>query len=44
MNEVLTITQIESRFESEWILVEEPRTNEGLEVQSGRVLWHSKDR
>ena len=44
MNEVLTIAQIESRFESEWVLVEEPRTNEALEVQSGRVRWHSKDR
>jgi hypothetical protein len=44
MNEVLTIAQIESRFESEWILVEEPRTNEALEVQSGRIRWHSKDR
>jgi hypothetical protein len=44
MNEVLTIAQINSQFESEWILVEEPRTNEALEVQSGRVRWHSKDR
>jgi endo-1,4-beta-mannosidase len=44
VNEVLTVAQIESRFESEWVLVEEPRTNEALEVQSGRVLWHSKDR
>ena len=44
MDEVLTIAQIEAQFESEWVLVEEPRTNEALEVQSGRVLWHSKDR
>lgn len=44
MNEVLTIAEIESQFQSEWILVEEPRTNEALKVQSGRVRWHSKDR
>ncbi len=44
MNEVLTIAEIESRFPSEWILVEDPQTNEALEVQSGRVLCHSKDR
>ena len=44
MEEVLTIAQIEARFDSEWILVGDPQTNEALEVQSGRVLWHSKDR
>lgn len=44
MNEVLTLAEIESQFPSEWILVEDPQTNEALEVQSGRVLHHSKDR
>ena len=44
MEEVLTIAQIEAQFDSEWILVGEPQTNESLEVQSGKVLWHSKDR
>ena len=44
MEEILTIAQIEARFDSEWILVGDPQTNEALEVQSGKVLWHSKDR
>jgi hypothetical protein len=44
MDRVLTLKQIEERFESEWILVEDPETNDALEVQSGKVLWHSKDR
>jgi hypothetical protein len=44
MSEVLTIAEIESRFPSEWVLVEDPQTNEALEVQSGRVLYHSLDR
>ena len=44
MEEVLTIAEIESRYDSEWVLVEDPRTNEALEVQSGNVLFHSKDR
>ena len=44
MNEVLTIAQIEAEFESEWVLIEDPRTDEGLEVQAGTVRWHSKDR
>jgi hypothetical protein len=42
MNEVLTLAEIESQFPSEWILVEDPQTNEALEVQSGRVLHHAK--
>ena len=44
MEETLTAAQIETQFQSEWVLLEEPRTNEALEVQSGRVRWHSKDR
>ena len=42
--EVLTLAQIEARFEAEWVLIEDPRTDEALEVQSGIVRWHSKDR
>jgi hypothetical protein len=44
MDDVLTIAQIEAQFGSEWVLVEEPETNQALEVQRGRVRWHSKDR
>ena len=44
MDEVLTAAQIETQFESEWVLVEDPQTDEALAVQRGRVRWHSKDR
>ena len=44
MDDILTIAQIEAQFASEWVLVEAPQTNHALEVQSGRVRWHSKDR
>jgi hypothetical protein len=44
MDDVLTIAQIEAQFESEWVLIEDPQTNEALEVQRGKVRWHSKDR
>ncbi len=44
MDDIITIAQIEARFASEWILVEAPQTNDALEVQSGKVRWHSKDR
>jgi len=44
MNEQMTIEEIESQFASEWVLIEDPRTDEGLNVLGGKVLCHSKDR
>ena len=44
MDDLLTIAQIEAQFSSEWILIEDPQVNDALEVQSGKVRWHSKDR
>lgn len=44
MNDVLTLAQIETDFDSEWVLVQDPQLDETLEVRSGKVLWHSKDR
>lgn len=44
MSDILTISQIEKQFDSEWVLVGDPQTNQTLEVESGEVLWHSKDR
>jgi len=44
MNEEMTIEEIESRFASEWVLIEDPKTDEELKVLGGKVLHHSKDR
>jgi hypothetical protein len=44
MTEVMTIADIEARFDSEWVLLGEPVTDEELHVLSGRVLAHSRDR
>ncbi len=44
MDKTLTIAEIESQFDSEWVLLEDPQTNEALEVQSGKVLYHRKNR
>ena len=44
MDEILTVAEIESRFVAEWVLVEDPQTNDALEVLSGKVRCHSKDR
>ncbi len=41
MSEVLSIADIEGLYPNEWILVEDPITNDALEVQSGKVLWHT---
>ena len=44
MGEVMSLVEIQARFKSEWVLLEDPETTEFLEVKSGTVLWHSKDR
>jgi hypothetical protein len=44
MDEVLTMAEIEDRFDGEWVLIDEPETNEYQEVLSGRLRFHSSDR
>jgi hypothetical protein len=44
MDKEMTIEEIEAEFASEWVLVEDPRTDERLNVLGGKVLHHSKDR
>jgi len=44
MDEVLTIAEIEGKFDSEWVLIENPSTDESLEVRGGTVRCHGKDR
>ena len=40
----MTIGEIESSFDSEWVLVGDPVIDEALNVLQGKVLHHSKDR
>jgi hypothetical protein len=44
MNGIMSLLEIQEKFDSEWILVEDPETTQNLEVTKGKVLWHSKDR
>jgi len=44
MGEIMSLAEILDQFKSEWVLLEDPETTESLEVRSGKVLWHSKDR
>lgn len=43
-DEVLTIDQIEKKYDSEWVLVADPDLDEGFNVLSGKVIWHHKDK
>ncbi|MBM4024161.1 MAG: hypothetical protein FJ280_01990 [Planctomycetes bacterium] len=44
MHTEMTIEEIRSQFDAEWVLLEDPRTDEELNVLGGKVLHHSKDR
>lgn len=44
MAPILSLTEIEQQYASEWILVGDPQTNAALEVERGTVLYHSPDR
>jgi hypothetical protein len=44
MVQVMSIDQINARFDSEWVLLEDPLQDDRLGVQGGSVLHHSKDR
>lgn len=44
MDELLTRTEIESRFDSEWVLIADPEVDDQLRVVRGKVVHHSKDR
>ena len=44
MAKTLTIDEIKSRYDGEWVLIGDPVTDESLSVLSGVVLSHSKAR
>lgn len=44
MSPFLTIAEIHEQFDAEWVVIENPRLSESLEVEGGEVLCHSKDR
>ena len=44
MKEILSFAVIAKRFDSEWVLVGDPETDDSFNIKQGVVLWHSKDR
>jgi hypothetical protein len=44
MSEILTMEEMETRFWSEWVLINHPRTDDHLKVLGGEVLFHNPNR
>lgn len=44
MSEILTMEEIEKKFDGEWVLIEDVETDERLEVVRGKVTYHGKDK
>lgn len=44
MAELLSYAEIKSRFDGEWVLLENPETDSNLRILRGQVLYHSKSR
>ncbi len=44
MSEMMSMEEIKRKYDSEWVLIEDPQTTEALDVIGGKVLFHSKDR
>jgi hypothetical protein len=44
MTTMLSGADIRARYDAEWVLIEDPQTDQSLQIQGGRVLYHSRDR
>jgi hypothetical protein len=44
MSEILTMEEIEKKFDGEWVLIEDIEANEQLEVLRGKVTYHGIDK
>lgn len=44
MSEFMSVAEIRDRFRSEWVLLKDPEFTKSLEVKTGAVMWHSRDR
>jgi hypothetical protein len=40
----MTWEQIEDLYQGEWVLLEDPQSEENVQVLGGKLLWHSKSR
>ena len=43
-DEILTMDEIQRRFDSEWVLIADPETDQFHKVLAGKVVYHNSDR
>ncbi len=43
-DEILTIDEIRKRFDSEWVLIADPETDQFHNVLRGKVVYHNQNR
>ena len=44
MNEIISLAEIKEKYDSEWILLEDPEMGDEFGIKGGKILWHSKNR
>jgi hypothetical protein len=44
MGKKMTMAEMESKYDSEWVLIEDPEVTDEMKVVSGKLLYHSPDR
>lgn len=44
MSEILTLKEIEEKYDSQWVLIGDVQTNERYELLGGKVLYHGDSR
>ena len=44
MNETISFSEIQAKYDMEWVLLEDPVADKWHKIKSGKVLWHSQDR
>lgn len=44
MSEILTMEEIENKYDGEWVLIEDVESNEQLEIIRGKITYHGKDK
>ena len=44
MGEVMTLKEIETTYDKEWVLLENPVRTKAMKLKRAKVLWHSKDK
>ena len=44
MSEIVSFAEIKEKYDSEWILLEDPEMGDEFIIEGGKILWHSKNR